>query len=79
MEVLFTKVLGANSVGRDYLSSLKKASDFPVLTNASDKRNLDKDTSRQYELSEFADSIYALCMGCVDPGVFAKGRPVIVE
>lgn len=79
MEVLFTKVLGANAVGRDYLSALKKASDFPVITNASDKRNLDKDTSRQYELSEFADSIYALCMGCVDPGVFAKGRPVIVE
>lgn len=77
--VLFTRVLGANAKGRQYLNSIRKGCDFPILTNASDKRNLSDEVLLQVELSEYADSIYALCAGAKDPAVFIKTPPVMVE
>lgn len=75
----FTRVLGANKRGREYLNSIRKSCDFPVLTNSSDKRILSDDILAQVNLSEYADSIYALCSGEIDPAIFLKTPPVMVE
>ena len=77
MPCSFTNLLGADSVGTAYLSSIRKSGNFPIITNNRDKRFLDNDSVLQYELSMFADSIYALCMRNADPALFIKTQPVI--
>ncbi|MBE6714277.1 MAG: nucleotidyltransferase family protein [Ruminococcaceae bacterium] len=75
---LYTRLLGANERGRDYLSAIRKRSDFPIITNLSQSKELSEDARSQFELSSFADSIYALCLGNTDPGFFAKHKPMML-
>ena len=75
--VLFTNVLGVNDKGRAHLSILRKSSDFPVISSNSQRKKLTEKEQRQLELSDFADSIYALLSGINDPMYFIKKSPVI--
>ena len=75
--VAFTVLLGANPVGREYLADIRKNCEFPIITKVSDSKFLNNDAMAQYELSKFADSIYTLCKGNMDPAFFVKSYPVI--
>lgn len=77
--VLYTRLLGANSKGREYLSYLRKHSRISIITNTADKKNLSESALRQLEIGEFADSIYTYLMGECDPAFFSKERPVIID
>ena len=78
-EPLYTRVLAVGKQGREYLSYLKKTAQIPIITNASDKRYLSIDAKGQVLLSEFADSIYNLCLNARDPLSFGKSHPVVLE
>ena len=56
----YTQVLGMNGVGRQLLKEIKKKSDFPVITKPSSYEKYGIDVIRQKELSDKADSIFAL-------------------
>jgi len=77
--VLFTSVLGANTKGREYLRSLRKDGVFPIITNHSEKKYLSDEAKKQAELSDFADSVYALCEKRSDPAFYLKSHPVITR
>lgn len=77
--VLYTRLLGANGKGREYLSYLRKHSDISIITNAGEKKYLSDAALEQLEMGEFADSIYAYLMGECDPAFFAKEHPVIID
>ena len=78
-DVLFTRVLGANEKGRSYLSALRKTADFPIISGNSQRKKLSDHALKQLLLSDFADSIYALCAEKDDPMYFIKKNPVIFE
>jgi len=75
---MYTRLLGADEKGRDYLSSIRKTCAFNIITNPSDKNKLSEDALKQYELGEFADGIYALCAGCGDARYFGRKKPVMI-
>jgi len=60
-EPLYTRLLGANTVGCELLKKMKKTSAIAVITKPSDAPN-DLRCSDQYECAERADSIYALAV-----------------
>lgn len=78
-EVAFTRVLGANSKGREHLSAIRKARSFPVITNHSEIKEMPENVREQVKLANFADNVYALCTGTNDPAVFLKTPPIMVE
>jgi len=75
----YTRLLGANTVGREYLSAVRKNVVIPFISNHSEKKYLERDVLIQYELGEFADSIYALLLGDTDPAFFIKAHPWIID
>lgn len=75
---LFTPVLAANSRGREYLRTHSEKFSIAVLTNPSDKKRLDDAAMCQFELRNFADSVYSLCANESDPACFAKASPIIL-
>ena len=78
-DVLFTRLLAANEKGREYLSSIRKDSDFPIITNHSEKKLLSENARKQADLADFADTVYALCENREDPAFYLKSRPVITR
>lgn len=60
-EPLYTRLLGANSVGCGILKQIKKNCEIPVITKPADAPK-DVRESDQYECAERADSIYALAV-----------------
>ncbi len=77
--VLYTRLLAANSVGREYLSYLRKNCNISIITNTSEKKYLSETALKQFMCGEFADSIYAYLMGNTDPFFFSKEHPVIID
>lgn len=75
---MYTRLLGADEKGRDHLSSIRKNCEFHIITNPSDKKKLNADALKQYEIAEFADSIYALCQGFGDAQLFARKKPIMI-
>ena len=56
----YTQVLGMNDTGRKMLKEIKTKSGFAVITKPSSYTELDGEVIRQKELSDRADSIFAL-------------------
>lgn len=56
----YTQVLGMNGTGRQLLKEIKKKSGFPVITKPSSYEKYGDEVIRQKELSDKADSIFAL-------------------
>lgn len=67
----YTQVLGMDSLGRSLLKRIKNESDFPVITKPSSYKNLDDCVIRQKELSNKADSVYALTLKNANSGRFS--------
>ena len=67
----YTQVLAMDSVGQTILKSIKKMSDFPVITKPSSYRDYDFDVISEKELSNRADSIYGLTLDVPNSGRFA--------
>lgn len=66
----YTQVLAMDSVGRSMLKSIKKTSEFPVITKPASYKDMGDDVIRQKELSNKADSIYALTLKNANSGRF---------
>lgn len=83
--VAYTTVLGANTVGRELLASLRKKN-LPLLTKPSDIEGLcvafpelAQDIRRQAELAEKADALYSLCLPKVaEAGKYLRGGAVML-
>ena len=67
----YTQVLAMDTVGQTVLREIKKMSDFPVITKPSSFRDYDFDVISQKELSNKADSVYALTLDVPNSGRFA--------
>lgn len=67
----YTQVLAMDSVGQTILKSIKKMSDFPVITKPSSYRDYDFDVISEKELSNRADSVYGLTLDVPNSGRFA--------
>ena len=67
---LYTQVLAMDSVGRSVLKSIKKTSEFPVITKPASYKDMGDEVIRQKELSNKADSIYALTLKNENSGRF---------
>ena len=68
----FTNLLGADSVGREYLRSIAKTSEIAVITKLSDAKNAEN-IMDEYVLSDTADEVYAALHGIS----IAKRAPII--
>ena len=67
----FTQVLGMDSLGKSALKRIKKETSFPVITKPSSYKELGDEVIRQKELSNRADSVYALTLKSANSGRFA--------
>ena len=67
----YAQVLGMDALGRSVLKRIKKESDYPVITKPSSYKKLGDDVIRQKELSNRADSVYALTLKMPNSGHFA--------
>ncbi len=67
----YTQVLGLDAKGRSLLKRIKKMSDFTVITKPSSYPASTAEVIRQKELSNKADSIFALSLECPDSSAFA--------
>ena len=67
----YTQVLGLDAVGRSLLKRIKKVSDFTVITKPSSYTAASPEVAVQKELSNKADSIFALSLQCPDSSAFA--------
>ena len=56
----YTQVLAMNNIGRYLLKEIKKVSDFPVITKPSAVNDLEFEVIKQKNLSNMADSVFAL-------------------
>ena len=56
----YTQVLAMNNIGRSLLKRIKKMSEFPVITKPSSFKEFDMRVILQKDLSNKADSVYAL-------------------
>ena len=74
---LHTVLLGANERGRAYLSEIRKASDFPIITKPADDSVLDETARASYRKLCRADELYSLCLGR-EAGYFMKKHPAFV-
>lgn len=68
---LYTQVLGMDSLGRQALKRIKKEANFPLITKPSSYKELGEAVISQKELSNKADSIYALTLKSANSGRFA--------
>lgn len=70
-----TILLGANEIGREYLSSIRRKEDaIKVIAKPSDA-----DESRQFELSKKADALYTMCFeNKKESGYYIRKSPVII-
>ena len=75
-EPMYTRLLGANTVGCELLRRMKKSSSIPVITKPSDAPS-EVRLSDQYECAERADSIYALA--CENLPDHYGEKPIIVK
>ena len=66
----YAQVLGMDSLGRLVLKRIKKESAFPVITKPSSYKELGDNVVRQKELSNKADSVYALTLKVTNSGRF---------
>ena len=66
----YAQVLGMDSLGRSVLKRIKKVSTFPIITKPSSFKDLDEVVIRQKELSNKADSVYALTLKNANSGRF---------
>lgn len=77
LEILpsYTVLLGANEIGREYLSSIRrKEGGIKVIAKPSDA-----DESRQFELSKKADALYTMCFkNKKESGYYIRKSPVII-
>ena len=73
----YTTVLGANKVGCELLSTLRKREDgLSIVTKPADGKTV---ASRQYEVSLAADSLFALAHPAAKPaGAWMRKNPVIL-
>ncbi len=71
----YTTLLAANGVGREFLSSIRKDCDFPIITKPADAPD-----SVQKTVSEAADALYAEAMG-QESGLdfFIKSHPFMLK
>lgn len=67
----YTQVLGLDTVGRSLLKRIKKMSDFTVITKPSSYLEASPEVIKQKELSNKADSVFALSLECPDSSAFA--------
>lgn len=67
----YTQVLALDSIGRSLLKRIKKMSDFTVITKPSSYLSSNNEVIRQKELSNKADSIFALSLELPDSSAFA--------
>lgn len=67
----YTQVIGMDSKGRSVLKRIKKMSEFPVITKPSSYKDFSDEVIRQKELSNKADSVYALTLRNVNSGRFS--------
>ncbi len=67
----YTQVLAMDAIGQSILKSIKKVSDFPVITKPSSYRDYDFDVILEKELSNKADSVYGLTFDVPNSGRFA--------
>ena len=67
----YTQVLAMDTIGQSILKSIKKVSDFPVITKPSSYRDYDFDVISEKELSNKADAIYGLTLDVPNSGRFA--------
>ena len=77
--VSYVRLLGANEVGRAYLSSVRKTSDLPIVTRQTDLPTT-LGAERQFELEMASSALYSKCL----PKAFAADEqlrrpPVILE
>ena len=56
----YTQILALDSIGRGILKSIRKRSEFPILTKPSDTADLGDVAKKQKELSDRADSVFQL-------------------
>ena len=73
----YTVLLGANSIGLQYLSEKRKEISIPILTKKGDAKNLSKEALLQLETAEKCDSIYALGLKKETGGYFKT--PVMIR
>ena len=66
----YTQVLAMDNIGRSVLKRIKKMSDFPIITKPSSYKDYGEVVIRQKELSNKADSIFALTLKKADSGRF---------
>jgi predicted nucleotidyltransferase len=58
----YLRLLGANEVGREYLSATRKTRTVPVVTKQADVAALGESAARARALAAAADALYALCL-----------------
>ena len=67
----FTQILALDSIGRSILKSIRKNSDFPILTKPSDTDGLSELAKRQKDVSDRADSVFQLTKPLAKDGNYA--------
>ena len=67
----YTQVLAMDSTGRAALKRIKKVTDFPVITKPSSYKDMDERVVKQKEMSNKADSVFALTLKVANSGRFA--------
>ena len=67
----YTQVLAMDSTGRAALKRIKKATDLPVITKPSSYKDMDEQVVKQKEMSNKADSVFALTLKVANSGRFA--------
>ena len=67
----YTQVLAMDSTGRTALKRIKKVTDFPVITKPSSYKDMDERVVKQKEMSNKADSVFALTLKVANSGRFA--------
>ena len=76
----FTQVLAMNAKGRSLLKSIRKMTDFPVITKPSAYKSYGDVVIRQKELSNKADSVWQLTLKNPESGAFAlKFSPYVKD
>ncbi len=73
----FTVLLGASKRGTEYLNSVRRTIDFPILTKNSDISSYPKISKEQIDLCKRVDSIYSLAGDTESTAFFEK--PFIIK
>ena len=77
--VSYVRLLGANEVGRAYLSSVRKTSDLPIVTRQTDLPTT-LGAERQFELEMASSALYSKCLPrAIAADEQLRRPPVILE